>query len=374
MKTTPIKKEYFIGLLQSLKITNDEEINFLYEIYESIIDTINQVTDLASAYEFTPINHINVVLYLINEYRFTTSTLPIEKKREFFENEEFYNQLGSFVADKYLTNEQLKFEDEAFLNKFNPPISTLELYLNFSLRILENLKINDENQNLLKDLLLKAFKMGKCILELLVKGFETEAFSTWRTLHENECLILVLVKNGQKVFNEYFKHIQYNLAFRGQIHSVEETDKIFEQIKSEMKKHDLKSKDMKKFIEYGYLYKIKNIDDFPHLKLNFRDGVETVAGLSEYSKIYEMASEIAHSSPLLFYSNRSYFFGITIINLYESFFRLEKVFDIFYRQIAQETEYDNFLHVKTTYLSQLQIIHRIFVERMVEINHSQKNK
>ena len=57
-----------------------------------------------------------------------------------------------------------------------------------------------------------------------------------------------------------------------------------------MKEHNLKSKDMKKYIEYGYLFGVPNITLNEDFKLNFRDGVERVAGLSQYSKMYETAS------------------------------------------------------------------------------------
>lgn len=38
------------------------------------------------------------------------------------------------------------------------------------------------------DILHKGFRMCDCIIQLLFSGFETEAFSTWRTLHETECI------------------------------------------------------------------------------------------------------------------------------------------------------------------------------------------
>jgi len=202
--------------------------------------------------------------------------------------------------------------------------------------------------------------MGKCILNLLIDGFETEAFSTWRTLHENECILMCLIKYGEPIFKAYFRHVTYAIAYRKQIKSKEETDKIFEEIKFNMKEHDLKSKDMKKYIEYGYLFAIKNINLNTDFKLNFRDGVEKLAGLSEYSKVYEMSSEISHSSPLLLYSKKEYYYAITIINLYESFFRLEKIFEEYYKQNVEEKIALQYSILKATYLRQLHYIHQDF--------------
>ena len=125
------------------------------------------------------------------------------------------------------------------------------------------------------------------------------------------------------------------------------------EIKSRMKEHDLKSKDMKRFIEYGWLLAIDKVSETEGFKLNFRDGVQRVAGLSNYSKVYEMSSEIAHSSPLLIYSEKNYFYHITILNLYESFFRLEKIFASIYMSTVGEEERQRYLSMRSLYFGEL---------------------
>ena len=45
--------------------------------------------------------------------------------------------------------------------------------------------------------------MCRCIVLLLNNGYETEAFSTWRTLHENECILTVLVRYGNPAIKSY---------------------------------------------------------------------------------------------------------------------------------------------------------------------------
>ena len=141
-------------------------------------------------------------------------------------------------------------------------------------------------------------------------------------------------------------------AFRGALESKEMTDKVFVEIKEQMRSHDLKSKDMKRFIEYGWLYAIPQTDA-AEIKLNFRDGVEHQAGLSDYSKVYEMSSEIAHSSPLLIYSRKNYVFHITLLNLYESFFRLEKIFTTIYMSTTTEDERNRYVQMRNLYYGEL---------------------
>lgn len=356
----PLSKEVFNSVLTYLNVIETLDRDFLYDIYEVVNDGIDGLinNEENKAIRFVPVNPISVILYILNEYVYSIKGLNKEQIEKLSSDENFASKLASICADKYITNEQLNFKTVKFMNKYNPPISSLELYLNFALRSLNNIKSDNPYDNLVSDMLKKAFGLGQCILNLLIDGFETEAFSTWRTLHENECILICLIKNGEPMFRSYFKHIKYALAYRGQIKSKEETDQIFAEIKEEMKKYDLKSKDMKKFIEYGYLFEVEGIklnDDF---KLNFRDGVQKLAGLGRYSKVYEMSSEISHSSPLLLFSSKEYYFTITIKHLYESFFRLEDIFDKFYKSFVSKDFYNQYLVLKSTYMQQLQYIYR----------------
>lgn len=365
MKTEPINKVSFIGILKDLKAPMQEiDSDFLYDVYVAVVGGINVVMNQATNYQFIPVNHVVVILYILNEYFYTTRTL--NSKDKISESEELSNGLASVCCDKYLTNEQLNYRSAIYLNKFNPQISTLSLYLNFTMTTLERIQVRKDDQisDLIKRMLQKAFSLSKCILELLVNGFETEAFSTWRTLHENESILTCLMIYKEPMFQEYFKHITYALAYRHQMDEATQS-KIFEQIKSEMKLHDLKSKDMKKFIEYGYLYVVPDFDK-KEMKLNFRDGVEKAAGLSAYSKFYEMSSEIAHSSPLLLLSEQSYFLNLTLLNLYESFFRLEKIFASYFETYSTKENFDSYSALKKVYMNQLMIIYENTKEKFLK--------
>ena len=368
MRKSMLNKETFVNFLKERKLADEIDFENLYELYDLVTETISEILAQTNNPFNVYVNHYVVILYIINEYKFYLFSHNIKDHSLITKDSEEIQVIGSLCADKFLTNEKLNFKSEAFLNKFNPPISTLDLYLNFSLRTLESIKVKDRNASLIRDMLIKAMKMGKCIVNLLTDGFETEAFSTWRTLHENECIMICLVKNGAEMFDAYFKHIRYALAYRNQIQNKEEVDKIFEQIKSEMKERGLKSKDMKKYIEYGYLYTAKNQNPEDPLKLNFRDGVEKLAGLNNYSKVYEMASEIAHSSPLLLFSKRSYYFEITLLNLYESFFRLEVIFEAYYRSVNNEEVVKQYENMKAVYLKELHLIYTVMQKSFLRNN------
>lgn len=371
MKNTIYDKETFLKVIKILNVPSYLDLDFFYDVYQAVSETIINVMNSTEGYSFTPLNPVTVILYILNEYVYSTMKIDKSKIHELSNDDKFSTGLASTCADKYITNEQLSYKSQSYLNRFTPSVSTLSLYLNFILRSLESIKSNNQYAILISDMLKKAFSMGKCILNLLIDGFETEAFSTWRTLHENECILACLIQNGEDIFRAYFRHITYALAYRKQITDKEETDKIFEEIKANMKKYDLKSKDMKKYIEYGYLFAIPNIQLNADFKLNFRDGVEKLAGLSNYSKVYEMSSEISHSSPLLLYSKKEYYYAITIINLYESFFRLENVFDQYYKKYVNENIFKQYEILKATYLRQL---HYIYQDLLTKFNFEKESE
>ena len=99
-----------------------------------------------------------------------------------------------------------------------------------------------------------------------------------------------------------------------------------------------------------------NILEDENFKLNFRNGTEYVAGLSEMNSYYEMSSEIAHSSPLLIYSNRKFFFYMSIVCMYESFFRIEEILNNIFMQVMSDQDAKSYYAVRQTYLPQLKII------------------
>ena len=363
MSEIKLTKEQFDLLYEQLKVPAQINKDDIFECYDAAFDNAEVLLKNNIFGKALSLNNVVLVLYLVNEYGFYFS---INKNIE--NKEDALLKISSIALDKYFTNEHLDYRNDQYTSKFSPAISTIEIYLNFILGILKKFPQKNPKETLLVDMANKAFSVSKAITELIVKGFETEAFSTWRTLHEIECILILIDKHGDKVIQSYLKHMRYALAYRGAIPSVEETDAEFVKIKAEMKDLNLKSKDMKKYIEYGWLTSIQEYKDGENFKFNFRDGVEKLAGLSDYSKIYEMASEIAHSSPLLIYSHPQYYYHSTLIRLYESFFRLEKIFTELYLNRIEKDEAQRYLAMRNVYYSSLGIIYqnesRIFAEKI----------
>ena len=322
-----LNKEQFCGLIDAFKAPDYINRDYIFEIYDSVIDGIEELSSSNGIFSsIQSVNHFELIQYILGEYSYSVANRTREEIVEFDKNEKFQETMASVIADKYISLSSFAYKEEKMTNKFIPPVSTLALYVNFMLNILNNYEQHDPKTTLLTDLLKKAASICKCTLELIVDGFETEAFSCWRTLHECECSLILLEKYGDELIDRYLQNMQFGIVFRDVMEDKEEQTRIFNSMKEEMKEYNLKSKDIKKYIEYGWAYGIPGVKEDESFKLNFRDGLEKLAGLSQYSSRYEMSSEIIHGTPMLIYSNKQYCHFLTLLSLYESFFRLEKIF------------------------------------------------
>ena len=370
------EQEYqrYCTVLKEMQVPEAFGYEFLYELFRYAIEGVKDMRGTNPAMAQLGVNPILLTQYLVNEHSLYLASHPEKVKEDFAKDEDYVSLIASLAVDKYFTNEHLAYRMGTLTSRFNPSMSTIDLFLNFILGMLSRYKQGDPKTTLIVDILNKGFQMAKCVSTLLESGFETEAFSTWRTLHENECILQVIVKYGQPVIEKYLRHIRYGIAFRGGIPTKEETDEVFIEIKEGMKSIGLKSKDMKRYIEYGWLLGVPDVMKIEGFKFNFRDGVERVAGLGSYSKVYEMSSEIAHSSPLLIYSRKNYFFSVALLNLYESFFRLEKIFASLYMATVSDEEKKRYQTMRGLYFGELSFCYKFEKNRLASLGKAKPKK
>lgn len=367
--TKPFSKESFVKIISSLGLPDFFDVDFAFDIYMLTNEAISLLNETNSQIVRREINQSAIVLYCCGEVVYLIN--GNKNNVEALKNEDTMNQIASVAADKYLSLSMYNHDQGKITNKYLPPASSLDLYLNFMLNILNSYNKNDPKYTLINDLLNKSLSISRCILNLLVDGYETEAFARWRTLHECECTLVVLEKYGDPLINNYLKHMNFGLAFKNSIKDKTKQDQIFNSMKDEMKSRGLKSKDIKKYIEYGWLYLIPGVEEDETFKLNFRDGLEKIAGLSSYNKRYELSSEVIHSTPLLIYSKKEFFYYLTLLSLYESFFRLEKVFtSVFAKKVSKE-KMMQYAKMREIYYSQLVSIFKLESSRFKSL---QKNK
>ena len=351
------EKEQVKTIINNLHTNTPIDVDYVFDVYEAANEVIDLLDKQTAQIEVKEVNQFDLLLYCVGEYHYSIFNLKEEDVEKFKQNEDYQATMASVVADKYLSLSIFNHVEKKLANRFLPPASSLNMYINFMLNIVKGYKKNDPQSSLISDLLMKSLTISRCILENLLSGYETEAFSSWRTLHECECTLILLDQYGEPLINNYLKHMNFGLAFNNAIADKAKQDEIFYSMKDEMRARDLKSKDIRKYIEYGWLYPIVKEDD-DSFKLNFRDGLQKLAGLSSYSKRYEISSEIIHSTPLLIYSNKEYFYYMTLLSLYESFFRLEKVFvSLFSKRVSPE-QMNQYREMRKVYYSQLVIIHQ----------------
>ena len=352
-----LNKEQVSRILSNMRINISLDADYLYDVYEMANEVIEYLDKENSQIEVKEINQFDLLLYCVGEYYYSVVHLNADEVANFKKNEDFSASMASVAADKYLSLSIFNHVEKKLANRFLPPASSLNMYINFMLNIVKGYKKNDPQSSLISDLLMKSLTISRCILENLLSGYETEAFSSWRTLHECECTLILLDKYGEPLINNYLKHMNYGLAFNDTMADKEKQNQIFYEMKDEMRGHELKSKDIRKYIEYGWLYQLVPEGD-ETFKLNFRDGLEKLAGLGNYAKRYEISSEIIHSTPLLIYSNKEYFYYMTLLSLYESFFRLEKVFVSLFSQRVSPEQMKQYQEMRKVYYSQLVVIHK----------------
>ena len=361
-----ITKDNFHQIYTNIGFNNIVVENSLYDIFCFVMNSLYERSNKNP----NVFANENIVLdYVLQEYMYQLLYKEEKDIEEKIKDDTFLQQFIKIVSDKVYFNELSPYRSVNLISPHSPVISTMEMNLNFILNRLEELHKEYKEDDVIINMFSKAFLMFKSINYLLSNGFETEAFSTWRTIHELECVIILL--NKYPYINErYLRHIIYNTAFRDEFSDKEAQQATIDDLKFHMKSRGYKSKDMKKFIEYGWIYAIENIEqDYPQLKLNFRNGLELVAGLDRYSKDYEMSSEVAHSSPLLIYSNKNFFKGITIVRSYESFLRLEEIF-FNYLKTHEKVDAQGYELMRTTYNQFirriLMIENKLFVESVTQ--------
>ena len=321
-----INKELYHQLYITRKYPPEFE-EYLFHVLLKVNEIVSERLNKSNGIFSCNVDPVVSLRYVVEEHIYNMSLIEKVYVDKFLKTKEYYDHLVRVVSDKVFFNEYLEYHAVSYISKYNPLISTLELFLNYIINKYEQLPSNSSIEPKIKlDILKKGFFMIKSVLNLLCDGYETEAFSTWRTIHEVECVAKILDEKPY-LTESYYLHMHYNSIYRGGEKDKEKVDAFYEEVKGKLKKWDLKSKDFKKFLEYGWLFDIKNWkEEYPELKLNFRKGLEYVAGLGAYSNLYESSSEIAHGSPLLIYSSKPYYLNITIMCLYETFIRMESMF------------------------------------------------
>ena len=96
METKLFTKEKFSEVLKSFSF-EETKVDFLYDVYETVIDGINDVAKSANHIDFAPVNNYVVILYILNEYKFLSSEFYQSENPLITSEDDFFDILAIFL-------------------------------------------------------------------------------------------------------------------------------------------------------------------------------------------------------------------------------------------------------------------------------------
>ena len=132
-----LNKEQVARIISDVPFRFPVDIDYFYEIYEMANEAIQLLKNQNVQIEVKEINQIDLLYYCIGEYFYSVSHLSEEEIKKFNENENFSSSMASVSADKYLSLSIFNHVEKKLANRFLPPASSLNMYINFMLNIVK---------------------------------------------------------------------------------------------------------------------------------------------------------------------------------------------------------------------------------------------
>lgn len=232
-----------------------------------------------------------IVGYIWYYHLFHTSHLSQELGKKAESDESYRDALVRDVAVRIVINEHLNVNKISNTSEYSPEIATFNMACSYSLFLLGGFKGADARMNGLNNLFKKSLVTIKSILQLLAAGNSCDAVILWRHLHELECVLIVLCTRGEEMFGHYVRHMEY-LNMDGNPRAAQLQERLAEECKA------FAVKERNAFVNYGWLVYVEGFREGfgKEYRLNFKDGLQKVAGQSARHAAYAAASKILHPS------------------------------------------------------------------------------
>ena len=132
-----LSRPLFDSFLTDLDPNQAPHLDFLYGAYSDLVDGITEMSNQKdNAIRLQNINSLELILYLLGEFTYATRGFDASKIEEFKANEKMAEMLINVTADKYISLSIFNHKERKITNRYLPPISSLELYVNLMLNIL----------------------------------------------------------------------------------------------------------------------------------------------------------------------------------------------------------------------------------------------
>ena len=148
-------KEQVGQIIRNIPINQALDLDYVFDVYEMANEAIEILQNENKQIEVKDINQYDLLFYCVGEYYYSISNLREDEIEKFKSNEEFPSSMASVAADKYLSLSIFNHVETKLANRFLPPASSLNMYINFMLNIVKGYKKNDPQSTLISDLLMK---------------------------------------------------------------------------------------------------------------------------------------------------------------------------------------------------------------------------
>ena len=254
-----------------------------------------------------------IVSYIFYYHLFHTSHMPAELVKRLEGEEKYRDMLVRDVAIYIVINEHLNVEKISNTSVYSPEIAAYNMACSYSLYILGSFKGQDRRMNGINNLFKKSMVTIKSVINLLAAGNSCDAVILWRHLHELECVLVVLCTKGEGLFFQYIKHMEY--------FDMEENpnaEALQQRLSEECKAFGVKERNA--FINYGWLEYVEGFKEVfgKEYRLNFKDGLQKIAGQSARHAAYASASKILHPSAWVVTIRDDKFYKFTVFELFRS--------------------------------------------------------
>jgi len=280
----------------------------LKECHSKLLDFSINPLDFDITYDTMEQGRIIEQIYYY--HRFYTSYLGDAERIAKQNSKEYQAELINVVSGNILVGDlhKVNFLTEATMN--SPEIIVYKIFAD---RIIAKMaEYTNKQQCIISTLIIYFMSAVKAIVNLIAEGQGSSAVPLWRQLHEQECIITVLLKSDESAIDAYWNHQRfYNLQWY-------DNKELEEELKGKMK--DSGEKKRRNYINYGWLLEI---DDFKcefnkSYELNFKNGLQAFAGQSQRYDAFANASMIIHSSGKMLAISSEMYYASVMQDLYDT--------------------------------------------------------
>ena len=299
-----------------------------------------------------------IVAYVFYYHAFHTSHLPPELISRIEGEEKYRAMLVQDVAVYIVINEHLNVEKFSNTSAYSPEIAAYNMACSYSLFILGSFSGQDRRMNGINNLFKKALVTVKSVINLLAAGNSCDAVILWRHLHELECVLITLNTKGEELFFRYVEHMEYF-----DLETKPNAEELQKRLSEESKTYGIKEKNA--FINYGWLVHVEGFREGfgKEYRLNFKEGLQKVAGQSGRYAAYASASKILHPSAWVVAIPDDKFYLFTLLELSKTLTNivgLIKDYTVRYRQFSSKiAECDSYARTIDSYLRMIARNNRI---------------